>query len=155
MAAGNVHPSSPTLHISDTRHATTSSVKSQTAGKIAPRPLRLPLANLPLNASEDLASLPTESIVTESLVIPLPASEDLARLRTEPMVAESLVNLRTHESLMNLPLNASEDLARLLTEPIVAESLVNLRTHESLVNLPLNASEDLARLPTESIVTYI
>ena len=78
MAAGNVHPSSPTLHISDTRHATASSVKSQTAGKIAPRPLRLPLANLPLNASEDLASLPTESIVTESLVnLPLPASEDL------------------------------------------------------------------------------
>ena len=55
-----------------------------------------------------------------------------SRLPTEPIVAESLVNLRTHESLVNLPLNASEDLARLLTEPIVAESLVNL---------PLNATE--------------
>ena len=86
------------------------------------------------------------------------------------MLTESLVNLRTHESLVNLPLNAPEDLARLLTEPMMAESLanlalpapedlarlltesmlteslVNLRTHESLVNLlPLNASEDLAR----------
>ena len=58
--------------------------------------------------------------------LPLPTSEDLARLPTEPIVAESLVNLRTHESLVNLPLNASEDLACLPTESIVTEPLVNL-----------------------------